>query len=129
MLKLTYTSTGVTLEHSFEPFEATLRRRVLLGLRMGEPLGLEPISVSLLVSRSLPALRALTGAISRLPTGALQLIQSGADQVEMQLQGYWLAQPETPGTGMFFMNFDPALEVHLIKIWQTSQQDVSCCSS
>jgi hypothetical protein len=129
MLKLTYTSTGVTLEHSFEPFEATLRRRVLLGLRMGEPLGLEPISVSLLVNPSLPALRSLTGAISRLPTDALRLIQAGANQVEMQLQGYWLAQPDKPGTGLFFMNFDPDLEMHLVKVWQTSQQDASCCSS
>jgi hypothetical protein len=128
MLKLTYTSTGVTLERSVESFEATLRRRVLLGLRIGEPVGLEPTSVSLLVSHSLPALKGLIGIISQTPTNALELIQKGAAQVEMRLQGYWLAQQENPGEGIFFVNTDPAVERHLVQIWQASHQDASCCS-
>jgi len=139
MLKITYTSTGATLEHSCESLESILRRRVLLSLRVGEPIGLEPIAVSLLVGHSLPALKALAGAIAsssravthqesaQTPTQALALIQKSAAQVEMRLQGYWLAQQEKPGEGIFFANFDPALEGHLVKIWQESQQDVSCC--
>jgi hypothetical protein len=128
MLKLTYTSTGVTLERSVEPLETTLRRRVLLGLRIGEPLALEPTSISLLVSHSLPALRGLMTAISQTPTQTLQLIQKGAAQVEMQLQGYWLAQPHHPGEGIFYLNLEPILEGHLVQIWQSSHQDASCCS-
>jgi hypothetical protein len=128
MLKITYTSTGATLEHSCESLEMTIRRRVMLSLRVGEPLGLEPTSVSLLVNHSLPALKVLVSAIAQTPPHALQLIQRGAAQVEMQLQGYWLAQSKTPGEGVFFAHFDPALECHLVKIWRTSQQDVSCCS-
>ncbi len=140
MLKLTYTSTGVTLERSVESFEATIRRRVLVGLRIGEPVGLEPTSISLLVNHSLPALKGLMGAIAKLrtqsphpesaqtPTNALELIQKGAAQVEMRLQGYWLAQQENPGEGIFFMNTDPVLEGHLVQIWQSSHQDASCCS-
>jgi hypothetical protein len=128
MLKLTYTSTGVTLERSVESFEAAIRQRVLLGLRIGEPVGLEPTSISLLVSHSLPALKGLMGFIAQSPTNALELIQKGAAQVEMRLKGYWLAQQENPGEGIFFMNTDPALEGHLVKIWQSSHQDVSCCS-
>jgi hypothetical protein len=128
MLKLTYTSTGVTLERSVESFEATIRRRVLLGLRIGEPVGLEPTSVSLLVSYSLPALKGLMGAIAQTPTNALELIQKGATQVEMRLQGYWLAQPENLGEGIFFVNTDSAVEGHLVQIWQSSHQDASCCS-
>ena len=128
MLKLTYTSTGVTLERSVESFESAIRQRVLLGLRIGEPVGLEPTSISLLVSQSLPALKGLMGFISQSPTNALELIQKGAAQVEMQMKGYWLAQPENPGEGIFFMNTDSALEGHLVKIWQSSHQDASCCS-
>lgn len=128
MLKLTYTSTGVTLERSVESFEATIRRRVLLGLRIGEPVGLEPTSISLLVSRSLPALKGLMAMISETATHPLQLIQKGSAQVEMRLQGYWLAQPEKHGEGIFFLNVEPALEGHLINIWQASHQDASCCS-
>jgi hypothetical protein len=127
MLKITYTSTGATLEHSYESLESIIRRRVLLNLRVGNPLGLEPTSVSLLVSQSLPTLKALVGAIAHTPTQALELIQKGAAQVEMRLQGYWLAQQEKPGEGIFFANFDPILECHLVKIWRESQQDVSCC--
>lgn len=127
MLKITYTSTGATLEHSYESLESIIRRRVLLNLRVGNPLGLEPMSVSLLVSHSLPTLKALVGAIAQTPTQALELIQKGAAQVEMRLQGYWLAQQEKPGEGVFFANFDPDLECHLVKIWRESQQDVSCC--
>ncbi len=127
MLKITYTSTGATLEHSCESLEATIRRRVMLNLRVGEPLGLEPTSISLLVNHSVPALKALATAIAQSPTHALQIIQRGAAQVEMQLQGYWLAQPKNPGEGVFFANFDPTLECHLVKIWRTSQEDVSYC--
>jgi hypothetical protein len=128
MLKLTYTSTGVILERSVESFEATLRRRVLLGLRIGEPVGLEPTSISLRVSRSLPALQGLMGEIADIPTHTLQLIQKEAAQVEMRLQGYWLAQQENPGEGIFLLNLEPILEGHLVNIWQASHQDASCCS-
>jgi hypothetical protein len=128
MLKLTYTSTGVTLERSVESFEATIRRRVLLGLRIGEPVGLEPTSISLLVDHSLPALKGLMGAIAQTPTNALELVRKGAAQVEMRLQGYWLAQQENPGEGIFLMNADPVLEGYLVNIWQASHQDASCCS-
>jgi hypothetical protein len=128
MLKLTYTSTGVTLERSVESFEATIRRRVLLGLRIGEPVGLEPTSISLLVSHSLPALEGLMRAITQTPTNALELIQKGAAQVEMRLKGYWLVQSESPGEGIFLMNVEPVLEGYLVNIWQSSHQDASCCS-
>lgn len=128
MLKLTYTSTGVTLERSVESLELAMRRRVLLSLSLGEPLGLEPTSISLMVNRSAPTLKTLIAAISDAPTSALRLVQKGAVQVEMQLQGYWLAQQEQPGQGVFMMACDPAVEGHLVKIWQVSQQDASCCS-
>lgn len=128
MLKLTYTSTGVTLERSVESFEAAIRQRVLLGLRIGEPVGLEPTSISLLVSRSLPALKELMGVIAQTPTHALELIQKEAAQVEMRLKGYWLSQQENPGEGIFFVNVEPIIEGYLVNIWQSSHQDASCCS-
>jgi hypothetical protein len=127
MLKLTYTETGVTLERTFESLEAALRRRVFLGLSMGQPLGLEPTSASLLINASLPALQALTTAIADSSSHALQLIQRGAAQVEMQLQGYWLAE-QYGSEGVFYTNLDPALESQLVSVWQTSQQDLSCLS-
>jgi hypothetical protein len=128
MLKLTYTSTGVTLERSVEPLEVAVRRRIMLGLSMGKPLGLEPTSVSLMVNRSVPALKALSDAVSNAQVSTLRLVQREAAQVEMQLQGYWLAQQEILGEGVFMMNLDPTLEGHLVNIWQASQQDASCCS-
>ena len=128
MLKLTYTSTGVILERSVESLEVAVRRRVLLSLSMGEPLGLEPTSVSLMVDRSVPMLKTLMTAISDNPASTLKLVQRETAQVEMQLQGYWLARQEIPGEGVFMMNLDPALEGHLVKIWQASQQDASCYS-
>ncbi len=127
MLKLTYTSTGVTLERSVESLEVAVRRRVMLGLSMGQPLGMEPTSVSLMANRSVPALKSLVSAVAIAPASSLRLIQRAA-QVEMQLQGYWLAQQETLGEGVFMMNLDPTLEDHLVNIWQASQQDASCCS-
>jgi hypothetical protein len=127
MLKLTYTSTGVTLERSVESLDVVMRRRILLGLRMGQPLGMEPTSVSLMVNRSVPALKALMNAVASAPASTLRLVPRMA-QVEMQLQGYWLAQQEPLGEGIFMMNLDSTLENHLVNIWQASQQDASCCS-
>jgi hypothetical protein len=128
MLKFTYTSTGVTLERSVESFETSIRQRVLLGMRIGEPVGLEPTSISLLVSHSLPDLKRLMAVVVQTPTNALELIQKGAAQVEMRLKGYWLTQSENPGEGIFFMNVEPVVEGHLVNIWQSSHQDASCCS-
>ena len=127
MLKLTYTSTGVSLERSVESLEAAMRRRVLLSLSMGAPLGLEPTSISLMVDRSLPKLKVLMRAISEAPAPALKLIHKEAAQVEMQLQGYWLSQQE-PEQGVFMTNLDSGLEGHLVDVWRASQQDVSCFS-
>jgi hypothetical protein len=127
MLKLTYTSTGVTLERSVESLEVAVRRRVMVGLSAGQPLGMEPTSISLMVNRSIPALKALMSAVASAPATTLQLVQKAA-QVEMQLQGYWLAQQDTLGEGIFMTNLDPTLESHLVNIWQASQQDASCCS-
>lgn len=129
MLKLTYTSTGVTLERSAESLDMAIRRRVLLGLSQGQPLGLEPTSISLRVNRSVPALKDLIREASTATTSALRLVpQEAAQQVEMHLEGYWLAQQEPVGEGVFMMNLDPKLEGHLVNVWQTSQQDASCCS-
>jgi hypothetical protein len=128
MLKFTYTSTGVTLERSVESFETSIRQRVLLGMRIGEPVGLEPTSISLLVSHSLPDLKRLMAVVVQTPTNALELIQKGAAQVEMRLKGYWLTQSENPGEGIFFMNVEPVVEGYLVNIWQSSHQDASCCS-
>jgi hypothetical protein len=129
MLKLTYTHSGVTLERTVESLEAALRRRVFLGLRMGQSLGLEPTSASLLINGSLPALKALSTAIAESSTNALRLIRRSAAQVEMQLQGYWLASQQGSGEGVFYAsNLDPVLESHLLNVWQMSQQDLSCLS-
>ncbi len=138
MLKLTYTSTGVTLERSVEPLEVAVRHRMMLGLSTGQPLGMEPTSVSLMINRSIPALKALISAVASTPASTLRLVQKEAapaemqqaeiQQVEMQLQGYWLAQQEPLGEGVFMMNLDPTLEGHLVNIWQASQQDASCYS-
>ncbi len=127
MLKLTYTSTGVTLERSVESLEAAMRRRVLLSLSVGEPLGLEPTSISLMVNRSLPKLKTLMKAISEVSASSLKLVHKEAAQVEMQLQGYWLSQQD-PGEGVFMTNLDSGVEGHLVEVWRASQQDVSCCS-
>jgi hypothetical protein len=82
----------------------------------------------LMVDRSVPMLKTLMTAISDTPASTLKLVQRETAQVEMQLQGYWLARQEIPGEGVFMMNLDPALEGHLVKIWQASQQDASCYS-
>jgi hypothetical protein len=128
MLKLTYTSTGATLERSVEPLATALRRRVLLGLRTGEPLLLEPTSISLLVSPSLPALQQLETCITTAPTQAVQLIHKSATQIELQLQGYWLAQSEQVGEGIFYFNLNDDLEDPLVNLWQSTHHDVSCYS-
>ncbi len=126
MLKLTYTSTGVTLERSVEFFEVAIRRRVLLGLRIGNPVGLEPTSISLLVKHSLPALKGLRGLITHTPTDALQLVAKGSIQVEIRLKGYWLTQQENfPGEGIFLTNTHPEVEGHLVQIWKSSHQNAS----
>lgn len=121
MLKLTYTDTGVHLEHCPGSVEDWMATRVVLSVRAAEPLHMEPCSASLLVRSHLPGLDALQTAARTTATSQILFSASDAEFVEITLCGTWMTcQPNAP-EGVFLSNLYPPLEALLFDLWQRSQ--------
>lgn len=125
MLKLTYTETGVHLELVAQSLEEWVFSRVILSLRVGLRLLVEPSTASFLLPADLPGLPLLQSA-AQLETEAIALCVCDAEYIEVTLQGTWLATDEESAEGAFVAAMSDRTEFFLFKLWQEAQ---SCASS
>jgi hypothetical protein len=65
MLKLTYTETGFRLERLAQSLEEWVQGRVILALRVGQSLLVEPSTASFLLPVDLPGLPLLEASVQR----------------------------------------------------------------
>ncbi|MBW4649248.1 MAG: hypothetical protein KME06_11240 [Kastovskya adunca ATA6-11-RM4] len=119
MLKLTYTENNFTLEHLAQPLEEWVTSRVILAMRIGTAIAVEPSTASFLLPANLPQLRHLerTGEQEE----AIDLSPCDADYIEVSLQGTWLTSDSESDTGIFVTSMNYAVEFFLLKLWQESQ--------
>lgn len=125
MLKLTYTETGVHLELVAQSLEEWVFSRVILSLRVGLRLLVEPSTASFLLPADLPELPLLQSA-AQLETEAIALCVCDAEYIEVSLRGTWLAADEESAEGAFVAAMSDRTEFFLFKLWQEAQ---SCASS
>jgi len=125
MLKLTYTETGVHLELVAQSLEEWVFSRVILSLRVGLRLLVEPSTASFLLPADLPGLPLLQSA-AQLETEAIALCVCDAEYIEVSLQGTWLAADEESAEGAFVAAMSDRTEFFLFKLWQEAQ---TCASS
>lgn len=125
MLKLTYTETGVHLELVAQSLEEWVFSRVILSLRVGLRLLVEPSTASFLLPADLPGLPLLQSA-AQLETEAIALCVCDAEYIEVTLQGTWLAADEESAEGAFVAAMSDLTEFFLFKLWQEAQ---TCASS
>ncbi len=124
MLKLTYTENGFYLERLAQPLEEWVTARVILALRAGTNLCVEPSTASFLLPVDMPQLRHL----ERHQEGedAIALSICDAEYVEVSLKGTWMTSDTEGVEGVFVTSMSYNVEFFLIKLWEESQIRTSC---
>jgi hypothetical protein len=124
MLKLTYTENGFYLERLAQPLEEWVTARVILALRAGTSLVVEPSTASFLLPADLPQLRHL----ERHKEGedAIALSICDAEYIEVSLQGTWMTSDSDGAEGIFVTSISYNVEFFLLKLWEESQARARC---
>ncbi len=124
MLKLTYTENGFYLERLAQPLEEWVTARVILALRAGTSLCVEPSTASFLLPVDMPQLRHL----ERHQEGedAISLSICDTDYVEVSLQGTWMTSDSDGETGVFVTSMSYNVEFFLLKLWEESKVRDRC---
>lgn len=121
MLKLTYIENSFYLEHLERSLEEWVALRVILALRVGKYVCIEPSTASYLLPMDLPELHLLKAEVERRETIALDLCPCDADYVEVSLKGTWLASGLESAEGIFVNTLSHSTEFFLLKLWQEAQ--------
>jgi hypothetical protein len=119
MLKLIYTETNLNLEYLSDSLEDWVSQRVVLALRVGNSVSVEPSTASFLVPADLPQLKMIERMIGREEMQGIQLDSSEAGFAEVSLSGVWLEEEEADA-GIFATSLGDRLETLMFQLWETS---------
>ncbi|EAZ91552.1 alr0857 family protein [Crocosphaera chwakensis] len=120
MLKLTYTHNGFYIDHLEVSLEAWVTTRVLLALRSGTSLCVEPSSASFLISLDLPYVNQLLEDVNEFTGEIVELNRCDEEAMEVVLEGTWLGSDVASEEGLFVCRLSDRLESLLYQIWQES---------
>ncbi len=133
MLKLNYTDFGLFMERTMTNPELLIAQRVLLAMRLGQTLHVEPGRASFLLPADIPELEVLETALQREYGSAVTLIAVDEGFVEVGLTGSWIAEDKDAHEGMFLAVMSDSLsetlrertEFLIYKLWQMSEVHIS----
>ena len=128
MLKLTYLETGFYLEYLAKSLEDWVQEQVVLALRVGESLYIEPTTAAFLLPADLPDLETLVMEIRRLDPESISLSAGDAEYIEVSLNGTWVSLNADSEEGVFVAAMSHSIEFFLLKLWQDSQVSTSVLS-
>ncbi|NMG07040.1 alr0857 family protein [Brasilonema sp. UFV-L1] len=101
MLKLTYTETSFCLECLVQSLEEWVQARVILALRVGQSLCVEPSTASFLLPVNLPGVEILKTLVNKEDNEIIALCGCDNECVEVILRGYWLSNGSQDADGIF----------------------------
>ncbi|MBW4665633.1 MAG: hypothetical protein KME01_15800 [Chroococcus sp. CMT-3BRIN-NPC107] len=128
MLKLTYIETGFYLEYLTKSLEEWVQGRVILALRVGESVYIEPSTASFLLPADLPGLKTLTLEVKKLELDFISLSFCDADCVEVTIKGTWISAKADSEEGVFVAVMSHSIEFFLLTLWQDAQVSASVLS-
>ncbi|AUB38712.1 hypothetical protein LC613_25900 [Nostoc sphaeroides CHAB 2801] len=128
MLKLTYTESSFYLECLTLSLEEWVAQRVILALRVGQSLCIEPSTASFLLPVDLPGVEVLKAEVKRDDGEIIALSACDAEYMEVTLRGSWLLDSSKDAVGVFFTTMSDRAEFFLHKLWQESQACASVMS-
>lgn len=122
MLKLTYTENSFYLECLTQSLEEWVAQRVILSLRVGQALCIEPSSASFLLPVDLPGVEVLKAEVKRDDREIIALCACDAEYMEITLRGSWLSNSSEDVVGVFVTTMSDRAEFFLQKLWQEAQE-------
>ncbi|MDX2243920.1 MAG: hypothetical protein NW224_24855 [Leptolyngbyaceae cyanobacterium bins.302] len=133
MLKLNYTDVGLYMERTMTNPELLIAQRILLAIRLGRSLHIEPGRASFLLPADIPELEVLEMALHQEYGSVVTLIAVDEDFVEVGLSGSWIAENKDAHEGMFLTMMSDSLsetlrertEFLIYKLWQMSEAHIS----
>jgi hypothetical protein len=121
MLKLTYTDAGLDLEHIVAAVESVVSQRVILALRVGAPMFVQPGRASFLIPANAVNLKAFKQAVRGEPAKTIDLCQVDDEYYEVSIRGTWLANSSEAHEGMFIASMSDRTEVFVENLWKATQ--------
>jgi hypothetical protein len=128
MLKLNYTDVGGYMERTITNPELLIAQRVLLAMRLGQTLHIEPGHTSFLLPTDIPELEGLEMALNREYGSVVSLIAVDEEFVEVGLSGSWTAENKDAHEGVFLAVMSDRTEFLIYKLWQMSEACISSLS-
>jgi hypothetical protein len=121
MLKLSYTDTDLHIEKLSTSVEKWIGQRVLLAMRVGTAVSVEPMNAAFGLSTDISNWKDLEHLICREASDLISLSICDVDMVEIGLAGYWLSSTSQSDEGIFVTHLPTAIESLIVEIWQASQ--------
>jgi hypothetical protein len=123
MLKLTYAENGFHLERLSPSVEEWVTTWVLLALRSGTRLEIEPSTAAFLLPQDVPYLAELTTLIAAENPRMVALSPCDTEAIEVSLQGTWITFSEESEEGIFASSLSDRAESFLYQVWKTAYFD------
>ena len=118
MLKLTYTENSFYLELLTQSVEEWIQARLILTLRVGQGLCVEPSTATFLLPVDLPGLGQLRTELElENNREIIEIYACDKDFVEVSLRGYWLSVNTQSISGGFVTTMSHNTEFFLHKLW------------
>jgi hypothetical protein len=125
MLKLNYTDAGLYMERIMTNPELLIAQRVLLAMRLGQTLHVEPGRASFLLPADIPQLKVLEMALHQDYGSVVTLIAVDEEFVEVGLSGSWIAEDKDAHEGTFLTVMSDRAEFLIYKLWRMSEARIS----
>ncbi|HEY9622487.1 MAG TPA: alr0857 family protein [Crinalium sp.] len=125
MLKLNYTEVGLYMERIMTSLEMAIAQRVVLAMRLGQVLHVEPGHASFLLPADIPELEQLELTLQQECNGAVAVTPVDDEFVEISLSGSWIAESQDAQEGMFLAVMSDRAEFFIYKLWQMSEAHIS----
>jgi hypothetical protein len=125
MLKLNYTEVGLYMERTMISLEMLIAQRVVLAMRLGQSLHIEPGRASFLLPADVPELAGLAVALQQECNPTATVISIDDEFVEVSLSGSWVASDRGASEGMFLSVMSNRAEFFIYKLWQMSETHIS----
>jgi hypothetical protein len=133
MLKLTYTEKSFYLECLNQSLEQWVQGRVILALRVGQCLCVEPSTASFLLPVDLPGVEALKAEVLKAEikgdvSEIMALSVCDTEYLEVTLRGSWISNGSEDAEGVFVTAMSERTEFFVHKLWQEAQKSASVVS-
>ena len=137
MLKLTYTEVGLNLERIQAPVdnqamnrvEDLITQRVILAVRTGQPVCVQPGRASFLVPAKNVSLKEYKSTVQGETIRSIDLTSVNADSYEISLRGTWIARSGDAFEGMLVTSLNNRIEYYIDRLWRGTQSFTSTIAS